>query len=755
MRNRGTVKVFGCELLRCRAFNMNSIESLVAEGVKRHGAGRLEDAERLYKQALADAPNHADALHLLGVIELQRGRNASAAELIERAIAQNARVPAFYNNYGNVLSRLHRYKDAAAAFHQAIQLQPKYPQAYYNLGMTMQAVEDHDNAGLAFTRAIALQPNHSDAYAAYAISLQRNGKPREALQAIDRAILLSPKNPVYHVNRGNIHRGARDTVRAVADYHRAMVLQPNLSEAHNNLGLVLVDQGDLEGAAARYRKAISLNPQYVDAALNLADALRDLGCSSEAKAAYKHAVELAPEHPGARLGLVLASFPLQINSTAEGASAYLALTSALSELESWAVSRPGVMLAAAGRYQPFHLAYSARDVTTELVRIGHLVGTDTPLPAHSVSTRRRIRIAIVSAHLRDHPVWHVLLRGWLTQLASTDADIFLYNVGVVGSEQAAWATNRVAHYVSGQRSVARWRAELARDQPDVILYPEVGMDPIVGALAALRLAPVQAVGWGHPITTGLPTIDIFFSGDLLEPDNANAHYIERLVRLPGTGVTTDIVEDAVEPWGGPAPSAGTVRFALCQQPSKFDPADDILLTQIAAESGGCEFWLVMPQHQSWSGERLRARLERAFTAAGLEPSKYLRFTPWMSPARFNGFLDVMDVYLDCPSFSGYTTALQAVQRGLPIVTLEGRFLRQRLAAGLLRMIGAVDGITHHEAEYVDRAIHWAGDVRAGARWAARRDDLRAAASQATMDREATRVMEATIFQAVEDAQLKT
>ena len=147
---------------------------------------------------------------------------------------------------------------------------------------------------------------------------------------------------------------------------------------------------------------------------------------------------------------------------------------------------------------------------------------------------------------------------------------------------------------------------------------------------------------------------------LLEPDHADAHYHERLVLLPGTGGSNDIIECDVAPWTGPSASSGTVRFALCQQPNKFEPADDALPAQIAAESGRCEFWLVMPRHRSWAGIKLRARLERAFESAGLDPAQYLRFTPWMAPAVFNGFLDVMDVYLDCPAFSGYTTALQAV-----------------------------------------------------------------------------------------------
>jgi predicted O-linked N-acetylglucosamine transferase (SPINDLY family) len=98
------------------------------------------------------------------------------------------------------------------------------------------------------------------------------------------------------------------------------------------------------------------------------------------------------------------------------------------------------------------------------------------------------------------------------------------------------------------------------------------------------------------------------------------------------------------------------------------------------------------------------RLSKAFEAAGLDPSRYLRLTGWMDQAEFSGFLDEMDVMLDCPAFSGYTTAWQAIHRGTPIVTLEGPFMRQRLAAGLLRQIGRPEGVAHTAEHYVGLAV---------------------------------------------------
>jgi predicted O-linked N-acetylglucosamine transferase (SPINDLY family) len=123
--------------------------------------------------------------------------------------------------------------------------------------------------------------------------------------------------------------------------------------------------------------------------------------------------------------------------------------------------------------------------------------------------------------------------------------------------------------------------------------------------------------------------------------------------------------------------------------------------------------------------------------------------PWLPRDQFVGFLDEMDVYLDCPAFSGYTTAWQANHRGLPIVTLEGEFLRQRLAAALLRQIGITDGIALSRDQYVQIAVRWALECRRPDQRAARRDAICRAAPKADGNRSAVNALEQTLIDAVQ------
>ncbi|WP_242151478.1 tetratricopeptide repeat protein [Sphingomonas sp. BAUL-RG-20F-R05-02] len=685
---------------------------LLGAALRHHQSGQLDAAEQGYRAVLAIEPRHADALHLLGVIAHQRGDNDNARRLIADAIAQNDRVAAFHNNLGNVLVQLGR----------------------------------HSEAGTAYARAVQLQPAHAEAHAGLAGALAHQGELPAALAAIDRAITLRPHDAGKHVNRGNILAAMGSGEAAIASYRRAIELDAKLPAAHNNLGLALAKREDFSGAVHCYRHAITIAPDHADAYLNLGNALQEIGDAAGAADAYRAMLSRWPDRADARLALAMTAIPMMPRTADAAAATPGAFAAALDDLAAWASRAPTGLHAVAGTSQPFYLAYRNGDVTAPLRQYGDLVATPAPAsPRHASPGDGRIRLAIVSAQVRDHPVWRIILKGLLTHLDRSRFAVTLYHLGTMSDAQTKWAANTVDHFVTGARPATAWQAVIAQDQPDIILYPEVGMDAVTGALAAKRLAPVQAAFWGHPITTGLPTIDLFFSGAALEAADADQHYRERLVRLPRTGVCLDWHAGPAEPWRGPPRSPGTVRFAICQQPIKFDPADDALLARIARDAGACEFWFVMPHRQRWAGEQLIERLRASFAQAGLDPDSYIKTTEWMTAPAFNGFLDAMHVYLDCPAFSGFTTALQALQRGLPIVTLEGRFLRQRLAAGLLRDLGVPEGIATSPDEYVARATGWAAQARDAAGWADARETLRGVAAGVVPDPAPIRQVEAALL----------
>jgi predicted O-linked N-acetylglucosamine transferase (SPINDLY family) len=258
------------------------------------------------------------------------------------------------------------------------------------------------------------------------------------------------------------------------------------------------------------------------------------------------------------------------------------------------------------------------------------------------------------------------------------------------------------------RSVSRNTSHaIRRAQLDVLVYPEIGMDPRHQALAALRLAPVQCALYGHPATSGSAQIDYFLSGDALEPPDADAHYRERLVRLPGIGA-----QPARPPSPGSASwldaHANGRKLVLCLQNFiKLMPSYDRALARIAEESGACiGFFARNPPLM----RRFRTRIESAFKERGVDPEKHLAFLPVQRHADYLAGVAQVPLVLDSPFFSGGGTSLDAFSVGTPVVAWEGDMARGRQTSAMLRIMDVPQLIASDEDGYVDRCVTLLADA---------------------------------------------
>src|SRR5262249_36920410 len=135
----------------------------------------------------------------------------------------------------------------------------------------------------------------------------------------------------------------------------------------------------------------------------------------------------------------------------------------------------------------------------------------------STRNSKRPRIGFVSGHFCSHTVWKLMLRGWTSQLNRRRFEVIGYYTGVVADTETRAAADHCDRFVRGPMSIDDWRRPVFADSLDALIYPEVGMDPASVSLAAQRLANVQCNSWGHPETSGFPTLDYFLSSDLMEP----------------------------------------------------------------------------------------------------------------------------------------------------------------------------------------------------------------------------------------------
>jgi predicted O-linked N-acetylglucosamine transferase (SPINDLY family) len=237
--------------------------------IQHHRAGRLREAEELYRLILAQRPENADAMQNLGIIAHESGRNDVAVDLFHRAIALKPNLPEAHNNLGNALRGQGQLDEAIAAYRKAIALRGNYAEAHYNLGIGLKDQGQLDQAIAAFRRAIALKPNYAEAHNNLGIALRDQGQLDEAISAYRQAIALNPNFFAAHSNLGTALRDRGQSDEAIAAYRQAIALQPRSAEAHSNLGIALADQGQLDEAIVACRHAIDLNPDLPETHSNL------------------------------------------------------------------------------------------------------------------------------------------------------------------------------------------------------------------------------------------------------------------------------------------------------------------------------------------------------------------------------------------------------------------------------------------------------------------------------------------------------
>jgi len=278
-------------------------KALLHEGLARQKAGDREGAEAAYREILATDPDNADALHLLGLVRIEQGRNEEGARLIGQAVELRPGVAVYRGNLGNVLVRLHRQEEAMQHYEEALRLDPNFPSGHNNLGNALRNVGRLADAIVHYERACALRPDFAEAWNNLGIALTESARHGDAIAAFERALSLRPQYPEALNNFGNVLHESGASDRAIESFHQALALSPGDAGAHNNLSIVLHDLGQVDEAIAGYRRAVTLKPDYAEAWNNLGSALADQCRIDEAIDCYRRALALRPDYPGASYNL--------------------------------------------------------------------------------------------------------------------------------------------------------------------------------------------------------------------------------------------------------------------------------------------------------------------------------------------------------------------------------------------------------------------------------------------------------------------
>ncbi|HXN15903.1 MAG TPA: tetratricopeptide repeat protein, partial [Usitatibacter sp.] len=520
------------------------IEERLQEARGFHLRGELARAITAYGEVLSGDPSLAEVWHLKGMAEHQSGQLAEAQASAARAIATGGEKPAFLLLEGGVLHDRGELAAAEERFARVVAAKPDSPAGHFELGRVRFDQGRPAEALENFRAAVSADPTHIRAWNNLGIALQSLERLDDALRAFNHALSLNPGYALAHFNLARIYNLRADTKHALTHAQSAVSGDATLVDGWLLIGDIHRRRRDAAAALEAYTSAIRAAPGNLKARNAQAELLAEMGRFEAARADYQRIAAHAPGNLKAALGanLLLPQVYAGVEQLEASRRAYA------EGLERLHAAAPGFRFTSPeqalgeARWTNFYLAYQGRDDRALQSRYGafqhRVLEPSVPeyfRPRRQRASGERIRVGFLS-HFFFNCTAGRYFSSWITHLDRSRFETFVYytNEWVAEDTRAIAAAAGTFRHLPG-RALYTLAQHVAGDELDILVYPELGMHPETFTLAGLRLAPVQCSGWGHPNTTGLPEIDWFISCDSMEPQGAEAHYSERLARLPGLG----------------------------------------------------------------------------------------------------------------------------------------------------------------------------------------------------------------------------
>lgn len=549
-----------------------------------------------------------------------------------------------------------------------------------------------------------------------AIAHHQAGRLAEAESIYKDVLRADPANGPAHNNLGIAYRAHGKLDEANACYRRALKIDANDASAHANLANVLYDQGKVDDAFASYRRALEIDPDNADTHYNLGIALKGQGRIDESIARCRRALEIKPSYFAAAWNAHLC-LPILYDSDEDIQNHRSRWEAGIEKLERLIdlESRQGVFEAvkATTSSTNFFLHYQGMNDLALQKRYGALLhrvagaaypGLAEPPAMRTIAPGEKIRVGFLSPHFFRHTIYK-LFGHWITELNRDTFETHAFHTGRKSDQATRELKGKSDFFYAGLGSNQAAIQAIRSANLDILVYLDIGMDPNIQLLAALKLAPVQCMTWGHPVTSGLPTMDYFLTSDLMEPADGDGHYSEKLIRLPNLSIFYAPMEDGPPADGGRDDARGPdeVVYLCSQNLFKILPRFDEVCARIASRAPNARFRFI--GHASpFVTDGFFKRLSRAFQGHGLDARQYCTIHPKMSQPEFLAFTAGADVFLDTIGWSGGNTTLETVALDVPVVTLPGPMMRSRHSYAILKMMGVEDTIARDIDGYVDIAV---------------------------------------------------
>lgn len=641
---------------------------LFQTALKHHQSGKLEKAERIYRRIVKSNPCHADALHLLGVIDNQTGKNEVAVSLIQKAIQHNPDSPIYYYNLAKALKACGHLDTALSCYQKALELKPDDAEVYFAMGNTHTSKRELDDAIVCYQQAVELKPNYIDAFNNMGTAYKDQGKLDDAISAYHKALQLKPDDYEVYNNLGIAFKNQGKFNDAIECYEKAIQLKPDYADVYNNIGIAFKDQGQLSDAITCYQKSLVLKPDMFETHNNLGVALKDQGRLDEAVLCYHRALELNPDYVSAHSNLLYGLHHL----------AEIDPVQLFDQHELWAKKH------------------------------AELLATGIPPHQNDMKPDRRLRIGYVSPDFRTHSVAY-FMEALLENHDHSAFEIFCYSDVAVKDTTSVRFENLADCWqdiaAMSDENVAR-RVRLDGIDILVDLAGHTAKNRML--LFARKPAPIQVTYLGYPNTTGLDTIDYRITDTWSDPSDQTDHlYTEKLVRLPHGFLcyTPDKTSPAVGSL--PAEEFGSITFGSFNSRAKITPEVIKLWSMILVSVPHSRLYM---KSKSLSDSTTQDSLRDDFIENDVSPEQ-IKFMGYS--ASTYDHLDLynsVDIGLDTFPYNGTTTTCEAMWMGVPVIVLSGLIHMSRVGVSLLSNIGLADLIGNSADDYVYKAVELAANL---------------------------------------------
>lgn len=650
-----------------------------------HEQGNLDAAIQQYDAALSLESGHAEYYLNRGLAYLYSNQsNLAEADLIQ-SLSLNPGCAESYLNLGSLQTDQGRYPEARYCYEQALQLQPDSFETYLNLANLFQRQGETQLAMDCCRKALEINPHCPMAYEFMGAQAFLQSNIQEAYIAFKHVLKYNPHSLKALCNLGTIHRSLKQTTEAFDYFEKALAVDPHHVQSNLALGQMLQEVNRPEDAIESYRRLQS-NSTFIDStiAYTLLEALTLPLVYPSATA-----IQTWRTHLANKISTLLAFLTEHPEACIRDPLAHIGITAFYLAYQGFNDKTLQQQIAAIFQRTPQYNIPEKNNIPEKT----------SSLPAVGP---KAYKIGFISRFLRKNHTIGKLTQGLIEHLSREH-----FSVLVFGIEDAALKPNLIplpkdVPYIGLEMDSLEKAAEIIKAaQLDILYYCDIGMEPFSYFLAFSRLAPIQCVTWGHPVTTGIPNIDYFITQkDLESLAQPEAHYSEQPVVMEHMPIyyyrpkRSSPLKNRQEMG---LPTEG--HLYVCPQTHyKIHPEFDDILAGILETDPEAHIILI----QAEATHTVAALRQRWETSLG-PLSERISFINNMPYDDFLNLQEVADVLIDPIHFAGGNTSLEGFISGNPIVTMPGEFLRSRVTFGLYQKMGILDCVANNKSEYIQIA----------------------------------------------------